>query len=116
MLPAKSKALSEMKKLALALDGVEEGVACAGTALEALTFNVRKKSFLFVAAKDGGVQLRLKLADSLKEAQKLAKQDAARFEASKNGWVKITYSDDPPPAELLERWITESYGLYAKSK
>src|SRR5688572_2041391 len=116
MLPEKSKTLTALKKLALSHAGVDEGVACAGTSLEALTFNVCKKSFLFVAAKDDGLQLRLKLASSLSEAQNLAKHDATRFEANKNGWVKVTYADDAPPADLLKRWIGESYALYAKGK
>jgi predicted DNA-binding protein (MmcQ/YjbR family) len=116
MLPGKSRTLTSLKKLALSHPGVEEGIACAGTSLETLTFNVRGKSFLFVAAKDDGLQLRLKVAASLSEAQKLAKHDPTRFEANKNGWVKLTYADDAPPADLLQRWIGESYALYAKGK
>ncbi len=40
-----------LRKLALALPEVEEGVSCAGTALERRTVKVRDKAFVFLGAK-----------------------------------------------------------------
>jgi len=90
---------------------VVEGVACAGTEVESLTFKVGVKTFLFI----GPGSIRLKLGPSLSEAEQLAKMDSARYRVGAQGWVKIAISDgDPPPLDLLQRWIAESYGLFAK--
>lgn len=76
-----------LRRIALAQEGVEEGVACEGTSLESRTFGVKKKNFLFVGSKD----IRLKL--------------------KKRGWVKIARGDDVPSLATLEEWIAESRAL-----
>lgn len=49
--------MADLGKIALALPDVEQGIACAGTALESRTYRTKDKAFLFVSAK----QARLKL-------------------------------------------------------
>lgn len=117
MIPGKSKAASMLAKLAHAHDGVEEGVACAGTAIESRTYIVRKKAFLFVQEKDDTLVLRMRLGASFKEAEKLAATTPKAFEAGRGGWVKLAFATGKPPREeLLKRWISESYSLYAPGK
>lgn len=92
--------MTDLGVIAKSLDGVGEGVACAGTALESRTFRVNGKAFLFVSRKEA----RLKLASSLSEAARLG------CAAGANGWVKIAL-DAPPAAKVLKRWIAESHAL-----
>ena len=102
-----------LRPIALALPGAEEGVACAGTALESATFHVKKKTFLFV----GPATLRLKLDASRREAEALAKKEPARFQVGAMGWVTLRYgAGDAPPVALLERWIAESHGVIVGSR
>ncbi|HEY8078429.1 MAG TPA: hypothetical protein VIF62_30075 [Labilithrix sp.] len=93
---------SLFRRLASQLPDVEEGVACAGTALESRTYAAKKKTFLFV----GKEHARLKLDASAKEAKKLG------FAVGANGWVKIPL-DEAPPKAVIERWVAESHALIA---
>jgi len=106
-----------IRKFASAHEGVEEGIACKGTKLEALTFTAHKKAFLFLQCNDGRYTLRLKLAGFLKEAAALAKKQPKLYEAGKGGWTKLTFAEDEaPPAELLKRWLADSYACTATKK
>ena len=60
--------MKALRSLALKYPDCEEGIACKGTAIECSTFKVKGKAFLFV----GRTEVRLKLADSIAEARKLA--------------------------------------------
>jgi hypothetical protein len=88
--------------IALALPGVDEGIACAGTSLESQTYRVNEKNFLFVAGKEA----RLKLSISAVEARRRGCAVGA------NGWVKLSL-DALPPASVVRRWIAESHSLAA---
>ncbi|HEX6810603.1 MAG TPA: hypothetical protein VF384_03165 [Planctomycetota bacterium] len=92
--------MTDLGTLALALGNVQQGVACAGTALESRTFAVGKKAFLFVSAKDA----RLKLDSSAGEAKRLG------FAVGANGWVKLELAS-LPAAAVLKKWIRESHAL-----
>ena len=95
-----------LRKVALRYPEAEEGIACAGTALESIAFKARKKAFLFVGPKD----VKVKLGESLPEAATLASQSPGRYKVGTNGWVTVMYSaGDVPPLDLIERWIEESY-------
>jgi hypothetical protein len=97
-----------LRTMALRYPEAEEGVACKGTALECSAFQARKKTFMFM----GRADLRLKLQQSLSEAVKLAAKEPQRFQAGSSGWVTIRFSpDQPPPLDILERWLDESYRL-----
>ncbi len=105
--------MKALRTLAMKYPEAEEGVACKGTALECATFKTRNKTFLFV----GGANLRVKLKESLAEAAKLAKAESGRYKVGANGWVEVKFSkDEPPPLDVLERWIGESYRLLAPTK
>jgi YjbR len=105
--------IKKLRAQALKLPEAEEGIACKGTALECPTVMVRKKAFLFLAAS----QLRLKLDDSLAEAESLAAQKPDCCKVGGKGWVTITYADLPATqAKALERWVEESYRLFAPKK
>ncbi len=99
----------ELRKLALRLPDTEEGIACAGTALEKRTIKTRGKAFLFLGVDDAMV----KLCASLAAAVALARNEPDRYQAGKTGWVKVTFGEEPPPLALLEKWIAESHGLMA---
>jgi hypothetical protein len=102
-----------LQKVALSLPKARRGVACAGTAVECPTVTVGNKAFLFL----GKTEVRLKLGDSIGEATKLAAKEPSRYEVGVHGWVKLTFRDDaPPPLDVLERWIGESYRLLAPKK
>jgi len=94
--------MTNLGSIALALPGVDEGIACAGTALESHTYRVNKKNFLFVSEKSA----RLKLSASSSEARRLG------CEVGTNGWVKLAL-DALPPASVVRRWIVESHSLAA---
>jgi hypothetical protein len=94
----------DLAAIAKSLVGVDEGVACAGTALESHTFRVNGKAFLFLSKKEA----RVKLAASLAEAARLG------CAAGAHGWVKFEF-DAPPPANVLKRWIAESHALLGGS-
>ena len=95
--------MANIGTIALALPDVEQGIACAGTSLESRTYQVKKKSFLFIS-KD---QARKKLDASAFEARKLG------FAVGANGWVTVPL-DALPAAAVLKRWIAESYALIAR--
>jgi len=110
-------AIEALRKCALAHPDVEEGIACKGTALESSTFKARKKAFLFVQPKDGGMKLRLKLDTLAPEAKKLAAKEPDRYGVGAKGWVAATFGpDEAPPKGLLERWIAESYRIVVGGK
>ena len=99
-----------LRKRAMRHPGVEEGIACEGTALERHTIKVRKKAFAFLGKSD----VMLKLDKSLVEAARLAKKEPARYKIGAGGWVKISLTPEPmPPLELLAAWIDESHELFA---
>jgi predicted DNA-binding protein (MmcQ/YjbR family) len=103
--PAKS-----LRELALRYPEAQEGVSCAGTALEKPTVMVRNKAFLFL----GKADVMVKLRDSLADAARLAEKEPGRYKAGAHGWVTVTFSDGKaPPLELLEKWIDESYRAIA---
>jgi predicted DNA-binding protein (MmcQ/YjbR family) len=100
-----------LQKFASQFPGVEETIACQGTAVESSAFKVGKKTFLFLRAVDA----RLKLDESLAEAAKLAKKEPGRYSAGTMGWIKVELSPEPPPLDLLKRWIGESFRLMSAS-
>jgi hypothetical protein len=91
------------------LPGVEEGIACAGTALESRTLKIGDKAFAFFGPND----LRIKLAQSLVAAQRLAKARPGSCVPSASGWTKCTLGPGMLPISTLTKWISESYRMFA---
>ncbi|MBL9015340.1 MAG: MmcQ/YjbR family DNA-binding protein [Myxococcales bacterium] len=91
------------------LPGAEEGVACAGTALESRTLKIAGKAFAFF----GPTDLRVKLSRSLPAAEKLARTKPGSCVPSAGGWTKCTLGPGMLPVSTLAKWISESYRLFA---
>lgn len=99
-----------LRQVAMQYPEAEEGLACAGTALEKRTIKVRKKAFLFL----GTTNAMVKLGDSLTRAAELTTVEPNRFTVGAHGWVTITFGDaESLPFDLLVEWIDESYRLLA---
>jgi YjbR protein len=104
-----SKPLHSLRSLALQLPETEEGIACAGTALERRTIKVRKKAFTFIGSSD----LMLKLDQSLAEATRLASANP-NITVGAHGWVTVKFgAGESPPLSCLSTWLEESYRLFA---
>src|SRR5262245_61799989 len=102
-----------LRDVALGLPGVDEGVACEGTAIEKRTVKGRGKAFLFLGAGDALV----KLDSSLAAAKKLASKMPGRLRVRANGGTKITFTDaEQPPMDVLVKWIAESHRLASAAK
>ena len=99
---------SELRSLARSLPSVEEGVACEGTKLEATTFRVGPKAFLFLREKDA----RLRLGSSLAEARRLAASSPS-VRIGGTGWVTIDLAEAHALVPTLSVWVRESHGLAA---
>jgi hypothetical protein len=99
-----------LQRIAMRYPEAQEGIACAGTAVESRTVRVRNKAFLFL----GKNHLMVKLRESLAEATKLGSKAPERYKVGAGGWVKVTFGDvEITAAGILERWIGESYRLLA---
>ena len=110
MATTKRNITDKIRGAALKMPGVETGVSCKGTSLEATTYGVKGKAFLFFRVSNGTCHLRLKLDASRAEAAKLANGDPGRFAVGAQGWAKLTFAlEAPPPVSLLTRWIGESH-------
>lgn len=96
-----------LRKIASRFDGVEEGVACAGTKIESKTYCVRGRAFLFVGAAEPTV-VRFKVGERAAAAKK------AGAEVGAGGWAKIVL-DGAPPAGFADL-VAESYALVGGGK
>lgn len=100
-----------LRKVALRLDAVTEGVACEGTALERRTVKAGTKAFVFIGASEA----MLKLDASLAEATAFAAKAPDHCRVGAGGWVKISVGQkESPSQDVVARWIGESYALASK--
>ena len=105
------RAVKIATEAARALGGVGEGIACAGTTLEAKTFTVSSKAFLFVGRK----AIRLKLLESISEAQASSRRSDSSIQTGTGGWTTIRLDAAVPLDEsTLKRWVAESHALFQK--
>jgi hypothetical protein len=105
--------LEALRKLALALPGTDEGIACAGTALESRTVRAGGKAFLFLGPKE----IRLKLGESLTEARRLAAKHPGSVKVGKGEWVSIGRGDlGAVPLAVMTTWVKESRDLIARKR
>ncbi len=95
-----------LRDTAMALPETSEGTSCVNRA-----FKVRKKNFFFLGEKPDSVRVMIKLSASLDEAAAL---NDPRISVGSMGWVTIVFAhDDVPDAELLARWVLESFRTLA---
>ena len=107
--PTESKPMIAIRKLALGYPEVEETDSCVHRA-----FKARGKSFVFLGMKDETYSVRLKLKDSLDEAESLAAESPENFDVGMHGWTLVTFPHSrSPPRGLMKRWIDESFRLLA---
>ena len=67
--------------------------------------------------RDSSYTVRLKLCQSQSEAMQLAANEPGRYKVGTHGWTTISFSDsEPPPIDLMKRWIDESYRAIADKK
>lgn len=105
-----SKVAQTLVAAAEGIPGVTQGIACAGTSLEARTFIVGSKTFLFVGAKDA----RLKLVESAEEAVALAAGSPAALKVGAGGWLTIRFDGEGVPGpKILRAWVLESHRGFA---
>jgi hypothetical protein len=108
--------VDDLRRRALLLPGTAEGVACAGTTLECRTITAAGKTFVFLP----DTEIRLKLRDSLPEAEALAAAEPATYHIGAHGWVTIRLPAGEPVAkeglDRLEQWLVESFLLIAPKK
>lgn len=106
-------ALSEqIRNHAMSFPETEEGTSCVNRA-----FKAGGKNFVFLGEKDDECNMRLKLDASIPEIRERAKGEERQWDVGKGGWTMLRLDpDSPPPAEDLERWITESFLLLAPKK
>jgi predicted DNA-binding protein (MmcQ/YjbR family) len=106
-MPAESKPMQALRKIALGLPGAEEGTSCNKAA-----FKVRKTAFMFMGMDEDSYNVMIKLRESLPEAAKLEGKEAERYRLGGHGWVKIVFPHkESPPRGLMARWIDESHRL-----
>ena len=111
--PQAGKLFEAFRKAALGHAGVEESLACKGTAIESASFKVRGKSFLFLRP----ATAMLKLESSKAQAQSLATRSPHACKVGASGWTTLTFSE--PAAvnlKLAEKWVAESYNLFSSPK
>ena len=107
--PAANKQSTALRRLALSLPEVSEGAICDKAA-----FKARGKMFVSIGGEGQGLNLMLKLGDSLAEAAALAAKQPGCYKVGGTGWVSVTLAPGAvAPTGLLERWTLESYRLLA---
>jgi predicted DNA-binding protein (MmcQ/YjbR family) len=80
---------------------------------------VGPKVFVFLGSDDpsSGAGLSVKLLDSLDEAMATPGAKPTGYGLGRAGWVSIPLGGEhDPPAEVVERWILESYRRVAPKK
>ena len=107
-----SKPVQDLRRMAMLLPEVEEGVSCNKSA-----FKAGQKSFLFVEINDESYNVMVKLVDSLSEAERRHKQQPECYKVGKHGWTTIVLPHSALfPAEMFERWVEESYRALVSRK
>ncbi len=106
------RTIGGIRRISESLPEVSVGTVCNKDA-----FKARNKNFLFLWADNTEYKLKLKLAESLPEAQKLAKAEPEFYSVGSSGWVDIEMPlKKSPPKCMLRRWIEESFRLNAPKK
>ena len=107
-----AKATNQFRKHALSLPETEEGTSCHKAA-----FKAGKKNFFFLGEEDDGWDAKVKLGDSIPEAENMAAKQPSHYSVGGTGWVEVTFPNEKtPPKGLMERWITESYRMLVPKK
>lgn len=100
----------QLQEIASGYPEVSESPSCVNR-----SFKARKKGFMFLGEKDGGVlRLMVKLDEGIGSAQEVAEANPGEWKVGGPGWVTGNFTDDTaPPIETMAEWIDESYRLLA---
>ena len=79
----KTSLMGKLCAYAKSLAGVQEDIACEGTAAESRRFKAQGKSILFVRPKN----VMLRLSGSIPEATKLAAKEPELYRVGAGGWA-----------------------------
>ena len=102
---AKKDLAANLRTVALGLGQVEEGGSCDKSAYKA-----GGKGFLYVGPeRGGGVNVMVKLRESLVEARALAEAQPEVYSVGATAWVTARFADGAGPVAVLTRWVEESY-------
>jgi len=109
---AKRDLAANLRTVALGLGQVDESVSCNKAAYKA-----GGKGFLYVGPEPGGgVNVMLKLRESLAEARALAEREPEVYAVGATEWVTARFVDGAGPVAVLTRWIAESHRVVGGGK
>jgi predicted DNA-binding protein (MmcQ/YjbR family) len=101
-----------LRKFALAYPGAHEDFPWGERVVK-----VKGKVFVFMNRSEGDVHLTVKLPTSGLIALGLPFTKPTGYGLGKSGWVSATFdARHPPPLEMLQQWIDESYRAVAPKK
>ncbi|MDA7978700.1 MAG: MmcQ/YjbR family DNA-binding protein [Pirellulales bacterium] len=104
-----NKHVERVRQLALSYPDVVEGTSCKNAA-----FKIQNKAFLYLGCKDETYDIRIKLNDSLPEAEMLASREPDHYSVGMHGWTHVVLPHSKAlPAALLKSWVDESFQLLA---
>ncbi|MDW3176958.1 MAG: MmcQ/YjbR family DNA-binding protein [Acidimicrobiia bacterium] len=105
-----SHVAQQLQRFASQYPEVSESPSCVNR-----SFKARKKGFLFLGEKPGGViRLMVKLDEGIASAEKVAREHPDEWNVSGPGWITGNFTDESaPPIETMTAWVDESYRLLA---
>jgi len=78
---------------------------------------VKDKTFAFMSVAGRPLSVTVKLTVSHAEALRHPCAKPTGYGLGKSGWVTLNFpADDKPPADLLKRWVLESYRAVAPKR
>ena len=109
---AESKPKKFIRETATSMPEVEVGAVC-----DKVAFKAGKKNFLFLGSDGESYDVKLKLKDSLAEANDLSAGQAGTISVGPSGWVELEFPKHKSlPKAVLKRWIEESFRLLVPKK
>ena len=88
-----------------------------GALWDKVAFKAGKKNFLLLGSDCESYDVKMKLKDSLAEANDLSVGQAGTISVGPSGWVELEFSKHKSlPKAVLKRWIEESFRLLVPKK
>jgi len=99
-----------LQAIASSYPEVSESPSCVNR-----SFKARKKSFLFLGEKSGGLlRLMVKLDAGIESAEEVAEQHRGEWKVDGPGWITGNFTEaTAPPIDTMAAWIDESFRLLA---
>ena len=88
-----------------------------GALWDKVAFKAGKKNFLLLGSDCESYDVKMKLKDSLAEANDLSAGQAGTISVGPSGWVELEFPKHKSlPKAFLKRWIEESFRLLVQKK